>query len=270
MKIPYIGTSALVFFLISILGCGRYLDRAGKKSASGEPSSIAKSEVKSDVSAEANKPQEQVALAPPCEPPKGVSNDPQNINDVILLLNAMPKPVTIPCYLQVLKRPLRANATASILSVQPAADENNPRIFLFSGPSLIQSFVPMESSSKAIEFSFLLDDVTSIKGEITFPVTKELDSSYAYTSILSTKSGGTTCASCHGVETKYFEAFGLNAFASRAIKPFKTRDVPLTNLEARVKACGNTATYDCDVIRALYLNGKPVPKNFPEAMKTLF
>ena len=168
MKIPYIGTSAMVIFFTSIFGCGRYLDRAGKKGAAGDSSSISKTEVKSDGSAEANKPEQQVALAPPCEPPKGISNDPQNINDVILLLNSMPKPVTMPCYLQVLKRPLRANATASILSVQPAADENNPRIFLFSGPSLIQSFVPMESSSKAIEFSFLLDDVTSIKGRNNF------------------------------------------------------------------------------------------------------
>ena len=266
--IERMGVLAAVLFCLS--SCGRNFDKAAKDKSRAESNPPSAAEIKKETTAVGGKAIEEVKITPPCQPPKGVNNNPQNISDVILLLNSLPKPVTIPCYLQVLKRPLYANATASILSVQPAGDEDNPRIFLFSGNALIQSIVPLETSSKAIEFSFLLDEVTSIKGEIEFPVTKELDSSYAYTSILSKKSGGTSCASCHGVETKYFESFGLNAFASRAIKPFKTRDVPLSRLEARFAACGTKLTYDCELIRALYLNGKLLPKTFPDAMKTLF
>src|SRR4051794_26926429 len=66
-----------------------------------------------------------------CVAPAGTTSSPQTIADVVELLNAMPKPVSLPCFLSTLARPLEVHATLSVTSAQPAVGKRSPRIFIF-------------------------------------------------------------------------------------------------------------------------------------------
>src|SRR3712207_6534727 len=81
--------------------------------------------------------------SPPCQP-KGVPRNPTSIAEAVALVSALPRPLTVGCYLESLERPLRVNATSAVISLQPAAGPRNPRMFLFAG-NLVSSIVPAGS-----------------------------------------------------------------------------------------------------------------------------
>lgn len=151
-------------------------------------------------------------LPPPPEPPRvpvqtcfapeGMGN-PQTIEDVIRLINALEPPVTVPCFLESLDRPMVVEASKSIQSAQPAYGPNNPRFLIHRG-ELIITAVSKGDGREIVEFSQAVPTIpsVSIKGELTFPVAEELPLDAAYTQILSTEVSGTKCAHCHiGEET---------------------------------------------------------------------
>ena len=57
---------------------------------------------------------------------------PDSIGDAVALINALPKPLTIACFVSALNRPLNLNLTTSTISVQPAIGVSNPRIFIIN------------------------------------------------------------------------------------------------------------------------------------------
>ena len=71
-----------------------------------------------------------------CRAPSSVSNAPQSIAETVTLINALPKPLTLPCFLESLARPLEMSATFSVVSAQPAVGHRSPRVFLFLGPKV--------------------------------------------------------------------------------------------------------------------------------------
>ena len=111
--------------------------------------------------------------ASPCGVPLGVALAPSSIQDVVTLINALPKPLTLSCYLKVLQRPLAVNATLSKQGIQKASGPENPRIFIASG-ALISAILPHGDNSNLLALSELIDATMSVKGEIRFPVQKSL------------------------------------------------------------------------------------------------
>src|SRR5687767_916415 len=107
-------------------------------------------------------------VLPRCRAPAGFSGSPRTIAEAIALVNALPPPVTLACFLQSLDRPLYAYATYSVISLQPAVGARSPRIFLFDGKSggLVMSIVPEGMGSHALEFGQFVDETRTIKGEI--------------------------------------------------------------------------------------------------------
>jgi hypothetical protein len=57
-----------------------------------------------------------------CVAPAGVPTTPQTIVEVVDLINALPAPVTLPCFLQALARPLKMHATISLITAQTPFD----------------------------------------------------------------------------------------------------------------------------------------------------
>jgi len=211
----------------------------------------------------------QVAVArEKCVAPASIKAAPRSIADITALLNALPKPVTIPCLLDVLPRPFLVNASSSQLSIQPAVDEHSPRIFVFFD-DLIVTFVPAGDGSKVVEFSEVIDNTTSVKGEIAFPVTAALAPTVAFDRVKGSSGASTRCAACHAGETKAPASFPDGAFVSKAVKPFKSSDVPLDNLAADAAACKDEADQRCAILHALF-EGDVKPQAFPVEMKTLF
>lgn len=197
-----------------------------------------------------------------CVRPKTISSDPQTIEDVIALLNKMPKPVTVPCLLDVLERPLHVNVTSNRFSGQPANGAKSPRIFLFVGQSLILSVVPTGDSSEIVEFGYKTDADHSIKGELKFPVSADLTSDAAYTFILSKDNKTTLCSGCHFPEEEPPAGFATNAIVSRFVRPFNEYNVPLTTLETLNSQCKTKKSDECALIQSIFAQGKVLPKDF--------
>ena len=135
---------------------------------------------------------------PRCQPPAGMNGSPQTIEEAIALLNALPKPTTVACFLQSLDRPLAAFATSSVFSAQPALSAESPRVFLRIG-RLWVSVVIDGDSSYLIELSHLEpDDVRSIKGEVLLHINEALPPSAPYERVRF--GAGTACGLCHTSE----------------------------------------------------------------------
>jgi hypothetical protein len=190
----------------------------------------------------------------------------ETIPDVIDHINSLPLPLTIPCLIDSLPKPLHINATSSDLSVQPAIGAVNPRIFIFAG-QVILTFAPVGKGSETVEFSEVLSETVSIKGELEFPVTTKLARDAAYTRIMRKDNiDGTTCVGCHLGETKVDD----NIFETKALKPFDRQDVTLEALGELNTNCVNSGVLRCNIFDSLFRGAAPLPKKFPESMPTLF
>lgn len=204
-----------------------------------------------------------------CSAPEGVSNAPRSVLEFIELVNALERPVTIPCVLDVLARPLELNATMSIFSAQPAEGRDNPRIFLFYDP-LIISIVPSGRGQHLVEFGELRGEDRSLKAEIEFPVVDHLDWEEAFDHLMFNESI-TTCAFCHADEVVDPELSEAVGFVSQALRPEPRDDVPLEEVALSHLLCDAAAEPDrCAMFDAIFSQGSVVARQFPETMKTFF
>ncbi len=204
-----------------------------------------------------------------CVAGEGVSARPSSIAETVQLINSMPRPLSISCFLRALERPLSVHATTSPFSAQPAPGPENPRLFLFIDP-LYLSVVPDGESRDLLELSELTSNTRSVKAEILFPVTEEFPLPLAYERVLDEKNGDrTSCGLCHGDEQPV-DADGP-AFESSAIKPPPLLRVELDVLTDQSEKCEVTQGNDpCDMLRSLFLYGPVEDHEFPEEMALFF
>lgn len=217
---------------------------------------------------EASTPSGQVQEIKACE----ISDEaealshPQSIAELMSLLNALPKPLDLECFLKSLRRPLFINATSSMSSAQPALSAKDPRIFIFKG-DLIISIVTSGKGSKLLEFSELLSDTRSIKGELEFPITNTLFNDAPFERIIN--NNRTSCSGCHGVEREEYQIDGTSVFSSKAVKPTVNSAVSVEELKYQEYLCDFYSSKDdrCQAYRALFM-GEVKSQSFPGSMPT--
>ena len=165
-------------------------------------------------------------------------------------VNVLPMPVTVPCAVASLKRPLDVVATNSITSAQPAVGSRNPRIFVLA-PGLAISVVPEGMGAPLIELGEWLTATRTEKGELLFPVTEPLTPRLPRSRVLFTGSS-TTCGLCHNAEQ--YDAEGDGRFVSDAFRPRDETLVPLSLLIAEHEACSSSpdAGERCQLYHALF------------------
>jgi hypothetical protein len=202
-----------------------------------------------------------------CVAPAGAGS-PRSIAEVVTLVNALPHPVTLPCFLESLDRPLRANATHSTISLQPARGLRSPRVFLFFD-GLILSVVPAGPGQRLIEMGEFVDSKRTIKAEIEFPLAAALAAREPYEHPRTTV--GTLCASCHANETRAPSIDFAEAYVSDALKPTFRADVDLAVLRAERSACDPAVEPDrCAMLGAIFDHGEVLRAEFPEELPTIF
>ena len=103
-----------------------------------------------------------------CVAPPGMGS-PSTIDEVVQLLDVLPEPVSVPCLVQALDRPLAINSTSGIVSAQPAESVHNPRIFIFTD-GLALSIVPAGRGRDLLELGQYDTPEESLKGELHMPV----------------------------------------------------------------------------------------------------
>ncbi len=197
-----------------------------------------------------------------CFPPEGLDGSPATIEDVVLLLNALPKPVSVGCLLETLDRPLRIEASSDTFSLQPAYGPNNPRIFVFSG-DLVITVVPKGQGADVVELSVLRAPMRTVKGEVAFPVTEELSPSAPYDRIAVEGGGSTVCGVCHLGETRDPAVDFAEVYVSELLRPLSHHLVELEDVRQQFETCDPEAEPErCAVFDALFGHGDVVHRPF--------
>ncbi len=202
-------------------------------------------------------PEAPAPLAAPCVAPEGTSAAPRDIEQLVALMNALPKPTTVACLLSSLERPLEIYATRSELSAQPAEGARNPRTFLVLGPLLV-SVVPAGDSSTLVELGYRTTDGRSIKAEIAFPLTGEVTAADLLDRVQTGRVS--MCSGCHANELRVTDGFFTGTeggFESSVIPPLYFYEIDLESYRAEVALCDATVEPGrCEMLSALFNHGE--------------
>jgi len=205
-----------------------------------------------------------------CRPPAGTSGSPRTIEEAVALMNALPKPTSMACFVESLERPFTAYATSSQFSAQPAFSARSPRVFI-KLDRLWLSIVMDGDSSELLELSYLLDESRSIKGELKAPVTELLAPSAPYDRVRRSDVQGTLCALCHYGEERVESITFAEAFASIPFRPRPDTRVGLDGLALEARSCDWAAEpHRCEMLSALFDGGIVTEESFPSTMPTFF
>lgn len=191
-----------------------------------------------------------------CVPPPELAR-PATIDGVVELVNALPKPTTLPCFLESLERPLSIYASTSTGGAQPASGPGSPRIFVFRG-DLVMSIVPEGTGSHTLELSQAIGNRMSIKAELEFPVEQTLARSAPYDQV--DLGGGSTCGTCHDSETQVDSIDFATAWASDAYQDEPELGLSLAFLRQNALDCDPEAEPQrCGMLDAVFGHGDVEP-----------
>ena len=204
---------------------------------------------------------EPMLLPRHCPPPPDAPTRPRSIEDVVDLINALPKPTSLPCFLESLERPLRIAATSHDFSAQPASGEATPRMFLFAEP-LVLSVVPAGTGSELLEMAQDIGSSRSIKAELEFPIEAALD--YAAPFQRPDLGEMSTCVGCHPNETPWPAVEYATAWVSDALQPPSDTMVPAAFVRQHQLDCdAATERQRCAMLDALFGHGPTESASFP-------
>jgi hypothetical protein len=231
---------------------------------SGEAASLAAgAEEGADVAGGA---QEPAAELEPCTPAPGTTGSPSSIAETVELVNGLPMPVSLPCFLEALERPLRLVATKSFFSAQPAMGRRSPRIFLFT-EGIIHSIVPEGKARNLLEMGEATSPGSSIKAELEFPITEHITLAAAFERL--PVDDITTCGVCHNGRVPVLGIEG--AVESEVLRPADPELVPLAELEDEARRCdGELEPERCAMLGALFQHGEVTATEFPRSVRTIF
>jgi hypothetical protein len=209
-----------------------------------------------------------------CRPPSGTSGSPRTISEAVQLLNALPKPTGVACFVESLDRPLAVYATNSVISAQPALSGQSPRLFI-QRDQLWLSLVIDGDSSYLIEFGEVTtpaaDDPTprSLKGELQLPLTEVITPSAPFDRVR--YASGTVCGLCHTNEQPATSLGIPSAFTSTAYRPRPETRVSLDALRAEDHECRWAAEpHRCEMLSAVFQGGEVAEIPFPDSMLTFY
>lgn len=186
-----------------------------------------------------------------CKPGPGTTGSPATIADAIALANSLPRPTTAACFLEALDRPLHIEASKSLASAQPAVGPRSPRLFVFSGETLVITAALEGKGRNLIEFGESVGPRRSVKGELEFPLTEPLAEDAAYVQIRNPDHDNiTSCFVCHDGERD--EPGFAGGRSSLALRPRTKSLVPVDSLRTELAKCDATAEPQrCAMLRAL-------------------
>lgn len=204
---------------------------------------------------------------PGCRAPAGVSSAPGTVAETVTLINALPKPLSLPCFLESLARPLQMHASTSLFSAQPSQGTRSPRMFLFQG-ALVMSIVPEGDGAALLELGEQRPELRSLKAEIVFPVSTELGPAAPFDHLMLNQQF-TTCGGCHPREEQESEISGVRTFASVALRPRPADRVSALSLGHELEICDRTLEPQrCAILDAMMGWGPVNEHDFPLEMAT--
>ncbi len=140
----------------------------------------------------------------------------RTVADFTRHVNMLPRPVTVPCFVASLPRPLSIVAATSPISGQPTPDADNPRLFLLF-PTITITVLADGTAAEQIEFAEWVDATHSLKAELAMPPRPNLADDAAFARVRLDGGVGTTCGLCHRDELPSERI--PSAFVSLAYRP---------------------------------------------------
>jgi hypothetical protein len=203
-----------------------------------------------------------------CEAPPGVVTTPRSVDETVALANALPKPLSLPCFVEALGRPLQLHATRSEISAQPAVGVRSPRIFIYFEP-LIMTVVPAGTGAHLLELGEQREGFRSLKAELHFPIAEAVPPAEPYEHTLFIE-GLTACAFCHATEERDPAVADGAGYVSQSLRPSSSAQrVMLGALQAELGACDPTIEAErCALFDALLGWGPALDWDFPQDMPT--
>lgn len=207
------------------------------------------------------------AGAATCQAPANLGS-PATIQEAVDLLNALPE-ASVPCLIAALDRPLAVHATAGLISAQPAADAQNPRIFVFSD-TLTLSIVPAGAGRDLLEFGEQRGESMSLKGELFMPAEQPVGPEMPYAH-LRYNADLTACGICHRDERPVADGVHPDAYVSRQLRSLARERVGLDALRAAHAGCDAEADpARCAIYSAIFDHGPVIWRDFPDEMDTIY
>jgi hypothetical protein len=203
-----------------------------------------------------------------CVPPAGVSGSPRRISDVVDLVNALPMPVTLPCVLEALDRPLQMAAAVSPFSAQSTDEPESPRMFVFT-PGLTMTVVPVGLGSNLLEMAEYARPGRSRKAELEFPIEAPVSASAPYEDL--TVAGISACGICHADEAQDGDIDGIPIYASQSLQPELKHELSLSFVEQYARDCDAAVEPErCAMLLAVFAHGDVQPGAFAEGSLVCF
>jgi hypothetical protein len=205
-------------------------------------------------------PTDEPAGTSTCRTAIGVSGAPRNLPEAITLLNTLPRPTTLACFLSALERPLQLYLTRSNQSLQPSPGARSPRVFVVNKP-LLMSIVLEGEASITLQLGYQTTDTRSIKTELVFPLQRDVSSTNLFDEVKDQASGTTRCANCHAAEVEFFDPeLQANVFESDLLPPLEVDEVDLESVRAENERCDATQEPErCALLSALFDHGLVMP-----------
>jgi hypothetical protein len=190
-----------------------------------------------------------------CVTPPGVSGAPRSIPEAMTLLNSLPKPVSLACFLQALSRPLSLYMTRSNRSLQPAPAARSPRTFIVYEP-LVMSIVLDGPASATLELGYRTSPSRSVKTEFHFPLETNVTNDNLFDEVSLGRL--TKCGACHTAEIITVRPdLPVEVFESDIIEPFEIYEVELDELRAERSSCDVVdEPARCALLSALFDQGE--------------
>lgn len=205
-----------------------------------------------------------------CAPGPNATGSPRSIEQVVDLINSMPKPVSVACFVQSLDPPLRVFASRSVASLQLSTGPKDPRWFIFSLP-LIMSVTSDGPGADLLEMGVLEPgNRRTLMGELRMPIRGEIEHALPYDRIR--QGVGTTCGFfCHQDEVRDAGVPFTEAFVSKSIRASADSEVTLEFLRGVLAQCKTpTASARCELLHALLVSGRAQREDFPADMPVGF
>lgn len=202
-----------------------------------------------------------------CRAPDDIDSSPNSISETIDLFNALPRPVTVACFVESLDRPVEVIASVSGFSAQPAAGLDAPRIFAIYD-QLVLSFVPDGDGSRVIEFAEERPDARSVKGEVLMPIEREIGFEDAFAHLDADGNVGSKCGSCHRGEEPSVDYPG--AYESAALRPATAETMRLDEIVDAYETCDGVDERRCEILDALLWDDRVRDGDFPRLLPTIY
>jgi hypothetical protein len=205
---------------------------------------------------------DETSISASCTDVSETLGSPKTIEETVTLINSLPRPLSLGCFLNSLKAPLGVMAVNSTGSAQPAVDNANPRIFIIRN-KLVLSVATAGAGRSLLEFGELVGSSESFKGELAFPVEGTVTANQIISQMAQTTSSS-TCATCHGAERKLQHGTLGVLWSSSIVRPNTAQRVNYAYLRAQAASCGAESTaHRCDVLKAIYTKGLAEDVDFP-------